>query len=201
MKSITKLSFGALPFAATLVASPCFADDVVVAPPAQQPAPVVVQQQPPAAQQPVAVGTTTTTGANYNGPAVVNSERSTSKTPNGPLLTTGIGAFGVTYVASIVGAAVSTRDAYKNLYMPVVGPWIDLSDRGCSTANPCGNNEGLSKAMIITSGVAQGAGALLIIGSFFIPESTKTETKTTTASWKLTPTFGSQNGVAAVGTF
>src|SRR5262245_10172254 len=68
--------------------------------------------------------------------------------PNAALLTLGLGALGLTYGLSIVSAAVSPREADQNLYIPIVGPWIDLSDRGCN-ARPCGDGEASSKALLV----------------------------------------------------
>ena len=164
----------------------------------QQPAqPVVVQQQP--------ASTTTTTSAPYTEPASDTSEKTIEHHPNRTLLSTGVGVFVVSYGASAVAAAVSDRDADKNLFIPVVGPWIDLGDRNCG-ANPCGNNEDINKAMIITSGIVQGAGVLMALGSLIIPESTSVTEKRTTAKTKpevhVTPvSFAAGAGLGAVGRF
>lgn len=184
----------------TLLSMSAFADDVVVTQPIPAaPAPVQATPVPP-------VGTTRTTAAYYPAqPRTVESERTVSTSPNPTFLRLGLTTFGLTYASSIVAGAVSGRDSDKNLFIPVVGPWIDLNDRGCAS-RPCGDNEGLAKAMIITSGIVQGAGLLLTIGSFFIPSKTTTEEKTTTS--KLKPTFkvapvsyGGGAGLGALGTF
>jgi hypothetical protein len=172
------------------------------APPAQPPQTIVVQQ-PPA--QPT--GTTTTTAAPYIPPGGEQySERTVEKRPNGTLLSTGVGLFVVSYVPSIIAGAVSDRDADKNLFIPVVGPWLDLGDRGCDTRE-CGSREDINKAMIITSGVVQGAGVLLGIGSLIIPESSKVEERRGVAKAykpevRVSPlSFGAGAGVGAVGRF
>lgn len=168
--------------------------------PAQQP--VVVQQQP---AQPVA--TTTTTAAPYNEPAADTSEKTIEHRPNGTLLSTGVGIFVISYGASVVAGAVSSRDEDKNLFIPVAGPWMDLGNRNCGGS--CGQNEGLAKGMIITSGIVQGAGVLLALGSLIIPESTtvtehRTSAKATAPKPKvnvLPVSYGTGAGVGAIGTF
>jgi hypothetical protein len=163
----------------------------------QQPAPVIVQQP---------ASTTTTTAAPYYPPGSDTSERTVEHRPNRTLLSTGVGIFVVSYGASAVAGAISDRESDKNLFIPVVGPWMDLGDRSCSTADPCGNREDINKAMIITSGVVQGAGVLMALGSLIIPETTTVTEKRTTAknepSVAVTPvSFGAGAGVGAVGRF
>lgn len=173
----------------------------------QPPVQSVTVQQPPAQ----AAGTTTTTAAPY-APAPTGSdrhaERSIEHRPNGALLKTGAGLFVLSYAGSVVGGAVSDRDSDKRLFIPVVGPWMDLADRDCG-ARTCGNNEDVAKAMIVTSGIVQGAGILLAIGSLIIPESTSVSEHSTTAKAlppkpeiKVTPvSFAAGAGLGAVGRF
>ncbi len=166
-----------------------------------QPAPVV---QPVPAQpvivQPPPTSTTTTTSA-YVPPSGDVYERETVIRPNRPLLSTGVGIFVIGYGASAVTAAISDRDADKKLFIPVVGPWLDLAERDCDR-NPCGSNEDLNKAMIITSGAVQGAGVLLGIGSLFIPEKVETRRVAAKPEVRLTPvSLGRGAGFGAVGTF
>lgn len=160
------------------------------------PAPVYVQQP---------TSTTTTTAAPYSAPSSDTSERTIEHRPNRTLLSTGVGIFVVSYGASAVAAAVSDRDADKNLFIPVVGPWMDLGDRGCDTRG-CGNREDINKAMIITSGIVQGAGVLMALSSLIVPESTSVSEKRTTAKAKpevrVSPvSFGAGAGLGAVGRF
>jgi len=107
----------------------------------------------------------------------------------------------------VIGGAVSDRDEDKRLFIPVVGPWLDLGQRDCNSGNPCGGNEDLAKAMIISSGVAQGAGVLLALSSLVIPESTSVTERTTTAKVvkpkvNVAPvSFAAGAGIGAVGRF
>lgn len=169
--------------------------NVTVQPPAQQP----VYQQP--------VATTQTTAAPYT--ADTYAEKSVEKRPNSTLLSTGVGMFIISYGASAVAGAVSDREADKNLFIPVVGPWMDLSDRGCD-ARACGGREDINKAMLVTSGIVQGAGVLLALSSLIIPESQSVTERRTTAKVlkpvkpevKFAPVgFAAGGGIGAVGRF
>jgi hypothetical protein len=92
--------------------------------------------------------------------------------PNSALLSSGLFAFGVPYVASVVVASTSNEAADKNLYVPVVGPWTDLANRsGCGGfgQRSC-DNETANKVLLVADGIFQGIGALEIVGAFLMPE-------------------------------
>lgn len=173
-------------------------------------APRTEQEPRGVTQQPVRqppVGTTQTTAAPY-APYVSGgdryAERTVERRPNRSLLSTGTGIFVLSYGSSVVAAAMSDRDADKRLFIPVAGPWMDLSDRGCGPENPCGANEDVARAMIITSGIVQGAGVLMALGSLVIPETTSVQERSTAAkaTVKILPvSFGAGAGVGAVGRF
>jgi hypothetical protein len=175
------------------------AQSVSVAPAAPAPQPIVVQQQP--------TSTTRTTAAPYYGTSGDRlTERTIEKRPNRALLSTGTGIFVLSYGASVVAGAVSDREEDKRLFIPVVGPWMDLAQRDCS-GSACGGNEDLARAMIVTSGIAQGAGVLLALSSLIVPESTSVTERTTTAKAvkpKVTfspVSYSAGAGVGAVGRF
>ena len=100
-------------------------------------------------------------------------------------------------------ALAALWEAKYELFIPVVGPWVDLGNRDCATRS-CGNDD-VAKAMIISSGIAQGVGVLLGVGSLFVPESTTTRTRnevTSKAEVTFTPvSYGSGAGLGAVGRF
>lgn len=88
--------------------------------------------------------------------------------PNFPLLVGGATMIAVTYLPGVVVAATSDHDGDKNLYIPLVGPWIDLIDRGgCGTS--C-ETEAAYKTLLVASGVAQLVGTGLVFASFLVPE-------------------------------
>jgi len=178
---------------------------------AAEPTPETEDAPPPAGQEPAQrppTSTTTTTAAPYYGTSQRVSERIVETRPNPTLLNTGIGLFILSYGGSVVAAAVSNRDEDKRLFIPIVGPWMNLAQRHCSAANPCGATEDVAKAMIITSGVIQGGGLLMAISSLFIPETTTVEERTTLSTKRGRPSFrivplsyGAGAGIGAVGRF
>ena len=160
-----------------------------------QPVQSVTVQQPP-------VSTTTTTASPFV-PSERAYEQTTQKLPNRALLSTGTSIFVVSYVPSLVVAVVSDRDEDKRLFIPVVGPWIDLGQRDCN-ARPCGSREDINKAMIITSGIAQGAGVLLGLSSLFIPETvtTKGTERSAKPEVHVVPvSYADGAGIGAIGRF
>lgn len=185
------LAAGVVAFSWTATAS---ADNVVVQPqqpaqqsaPAAQPAPVVVT---PPAQQPAQ---TTTTSGSVPGPVVVNNgdaPRAESSReyvgPNRALLMSGLIVAGVPYVASVGVAASSKHDGDSNLYIPVVGPWLDMGSRGdCPVGSSACDNETANKFLLGADGVLQAIGTLQIIGAFIFPE---TRSATTIGATKYTP--------------
>jgi hypothetical protein len=159
-------------------------------------------------QQPTTTSTTQTTGAPYYSPGGDRfTERTVHHRPNRVLLGTGTGIFVLSYGASVISGAVSNREEDKNLFIPVVGPWMDLADRNCRAADQCGRTEDVAQAMLITSGVAQGAGVLLALSSLVIPEKTSVTERTTTAKVdkpkvSFAPvSYAAGAGVGAVGRF
>ena len=96
---------------------------------------------------------------------------STYTGPSRALLTTGLVMFTGAYVPAVIVAATNEQPADNHLYVPVVGPWIDLADRP-----PCGvrsigcDTETTNKALLIASGAFQGAGVLLALSSLVFHE-------------------------------
>ena len=88
--------------------------------------------------------------------------------PNRPLLITGGSLLLGSYATSAIVGLANDREADERLAIPVVGPWLDLADRQCDV-QPC-DDEGWSKAALITSGVLQGVGLIGVVSSFFVPE-------------------------------
>jgi hypothetical protein len=126
--------------------------------------------------------------------------------PNSAMLTSGIFAFGVPYVSSVIVGAASSHPGDRNLFVPVAGPWIDLADRHCEVGTSC-NHEGLYKGLLIADGIFQGLGALQIAGAFLFPETVTV----TNAAQRPRPrmagvhfapsSVGTGYGLAAVGLF
>ncbi|MFT3772137.1 MAG: hypothetical protein QM820_42570 [Minicystis sp.] len=120
-------------------------------------------------------------------------------TPNGALIGSGALMLGLSYGGSIVVAAASDRQDDQHLYIPVVGPWMDIANREPCRGYDCGANETANKIMLVTDGVFQGVGMLQIVGGFLFPE---TRTITRAVGVHVTPTVGKNMlGLTASGSF
>jgi hypothetical protein len=136
-----------------------------------------------AVASPLLAWTTTARAQDPNGyyyaPTTVVPPRaeSTYAGPNRALLTTGLISFTGAYVPSVIVGAESSQPADHHLYVPVVGPWLDLADRpGCGIRSIGCDRETTNKVLIIASGVFQGAGVLTTLSSFIFPEHSTTVT-------------------------
>ena len=141
--------------------------------------------------------------------SAANAQHRTNETvvstgPNSSMLGSGLFSFGVPYIASVVVASTSDHPGDNNLYIPVVGPWMDFANRGDCGAlgqRSC-DHETAYKVLLAVDGVFQGIGALEIVGAFLSPE-----TRTVSVATKPRFTVGPSSvgragyGVAAVGTF
>jgi hypothetical protein len=122
------------------------------------------------------------------------------------MLIGGATLLGLGYVPAVITGVQSTRDADHLLYLPVVGPWLDLGNRSCTAAEPC-TNEGISAVLLVIDGAAQLAGGVLMAASFFVPERAARLTTTVGSNDKIgvriTPARMGVDGwgLAAVGDF
>lgn len=87
--------------------------------------------------------------------------------PDVSLLRNGLWTLSVMYTTSVVVAVVSPLPADDYLYIPVAGPWLDLSHRDEQDND---GGEILNKALIVADGVIQALGAANIVLSFIFPE-------------------------------
>jgi hypothetical protein len=161
------------------------------------PATARAQDVPPAAVvEPVAPAaplTTETTTSQATGPSMA-------------MVGSGVGIFALSYLPAVVVGATSGLNADRTLFVPVAGPWIDLTQRpGCAPGTSC-NGENTAKVFIVVDGVFQAIGALTIIGGFL---STAHETTTVRTAADLRPTLHltpvqmgqGGYGMQAIGTF
>jgi hypothetical protein len=141
-------------------------------------------------------------------PATTPAPDTTSRT-TGPslwMLGSGLTVFGFAYVPVVIVGATSGLTADRTLFVPVVGPWIDLAQRpGCSPASTC-NVESSAKVLLVVDGVFQAIGALTILGSFLnvTHESTPVErVASVRPTVRVTPAqMGTGGyGMVALGTF
>jgi hypothetical protein len=127
--------------------------------------------------------------------------------PNSPLLEKGIFTFFASYVPSVIVAVVNDNSYDKRLYIPVVGPWLDLAERpGCGGIGqtPCGT-EAAYKVLLIAVGSFQGLGFLATVVGLAVPERviTTVPAKAGTLTLHLRPAQVGRDGygMQALGTF
>ncbi len=128
----------------------------------------------------------------------------TYQTMNSEVLVGGVVLFGASYGAAAIAASQSERDADRRLYVPLVGPWLDLADRGdCPIENQSCDDETTNKVLIIGDGVLQAAGALLILDAALFPRTVHRTSTTATALRHVKPirVGDGGRGVALRGTF
>lgn len=118
--------------------------------------------------------TTTTTQASYDPSLYADRPTTYSSRPNRPLLVTGSAIFLGSYGATAIQGAFSDNQADEdNNFIPLAGPWMNLSDRPCGIGD-CGTGEDVNQVLLIGSGIAQAAGVAIALSSLFIPEERET---------------------------
>lgn len=139
--------------------------------------------------------TTQTTGAIYETSVAAERPAEPERKPNKAMLITGSAIFLGTYVGSVIVASFSDTNGDDMLFIPLVGPWLDLGQRDCSLGE-CTAREDWNIVTIIGSGAAQAAGIGIALASFLVGERhPKTEAKV-----QVLP-IGMGRGGAGIGAF
>jgi hypothetical protein len=127
---------------------------------------------------------------------------------NAPVFTTGALVFAASYGASVVVAASSDDNNDRGnhrLYVPVVGPWLALSDRGsCDVSLSRCDHETTAKVLLVADGVFQAAGLIGMLDGVFQPSSHRVLQRTAKVDTKIhvTPTVANGDpGLAVFGKF
>jgi hypothetical protein len=127
--------------------------------------------------------------------------------PNLVMLGAGIVSFANAYgIAAVVGAT-SSYQPDRRLFVPVLGPWLDLADRAsCSpTGAPSCHTERVNRASLVIDGVFQGIGVLAIAGALALrwPRSAMTADAPAGPQLALAPVQYAHGGMglAALGNF
>jgi|HubBroStandDraft_2_1064218.scaffolds.fasta_scaffold13058_2 hypothetical protein len=116
----------------------------------------------------------------------------------------GITTFAFSYVPAAVVAATSPRTFDRTLLVPVLGPWIDLTQRPACPSGVC--PELAPKGLLILDGALQTASVLAVVFGL-VSASPASATMTPSASLKPTirlspaPVGASGHGMVALGTF
>jgi hypothetical protein len=91
--------------------------------------------------------------------------------PNRVMLASGLILWGVPYSVGVGVAAESGNQADQHLYVPIVGPWIDLTQRGgCPVGYNSCNTETTNKVLLVGDGIFQAIGTLQVLWAFLRPE-------------------------------
>ena len=123
------------------------------------------------------------------------------------MFTTGAIVFGAAYGASVIAAASSDSNndrGNRRLYVPVVGPWLALNDRGsCDITRSSCDHETTAKVLLIADGVFQAAGIIGMLDGVFQPSSHRVIARSAKLDTKVhvTPTVAQGPGVAVFGRF
>jgi hypothetical protein len=118
---------------------------------------------------------------------------------NPPVFTSGAVLFLGTWAASAIVADTTDHPGADRLYVPLVGPWLALSDWGnCPIANPQCDNNTTDKVLLIADGIFQAAGVLTMIDSLVYPAS---HHRTAVVADKKVHIVPTGTGFAALGHF
>jgi hypothetical protein len=189
-----------------MLAGPAFAQDQPAAnvtvnpPPAQQPAPqpntVVVQPTSEPVEHNVVVVPTPQQAAENN---------ETTTVTNSNVIVTGVLTFGVSYGIAAIAAAQSDRSSDKRMYVPLLGPWLAMSDRGdCPVEESKCDNETTDKILMAVDGVFQAVGVVTAVYGVLSPVTVTHSTTTAKSGVHVVPVSrgdGHSAGLGIAGSF
>lgn len=90
--------------------------------------------------------------------------------PNTPTITTGVLTFGVSYGAALIAASVSDTAEDRRMFVPLLGPWLDLADRPtCPVAETECDRTTTTKILIGADGVFQAIGVVVAVYGLLTP--------------------------------
>jgi hypothetical protein len=140
-------------------------------------------------------------------PVVTQETTSQARGPSMAMVGSGVVIFGLSYVPAVIAGSVSNLPADRTLFVPIAGPWIDLTQRpGCPASSSSCNAETTNKVLLVTDGVFQAVGALTVLGGFLTTAHETTTVQRAAAlhpALKLSPaSIGAGGyGMVAVGAF
>ena len=129
---------------------------------------------------------------------------------NAPMFAAGAALFALSYGASVITAATNDDERGNNrLYVPVVGPWLALNERGdCDILRSSCDHETTVKVLLIADGVFQAAGVIGMLDGLLRPSthrvllsSNKIDTRTRVRPTMISSAGGSAPGVSVRGAF
>jgi hypothetical protein len=98
-------------------------------------------------------------------PAQATAERPPGSFTNGAaLLLSGVVTFGLSYVPAVMTASESSLPVDRQLYTPIVGPWLDLASRpNCGVGGVSCKAEVANQALLIADGFFQGLAVIQVL--------------------------------------
>jgi hypothetical protein len=121
--------------------------------------------------------------------------------PNAELIASGFFTLALPYFASVVAASASTRNGDNFLYVPVAGPWMDLSNRSdCPPVGTC-TNEPAYRVLLVADGILQGFGALEMLSGFMFPVPHSANSRSSPEVTVVPRVSPAGAGITAVGRF
>jgi hypothetical protein len=116
----------------------------------------------------------------------------------------GITSLAFSYAPAAVVAATSGLTIDRTLLVPVIGPWIDLTQRPACPGGVCSDNA--SKELLVLDGAFQAASLLAIIVGLVSPSPlsatvSPSASPTPTIRVSAAPVGASGHGMVALGTF
>lgn len=89
--------------------------------------------------------------------------------PNVPIAVTGLALFVASYGAAVIAAADTNRSSDHKLFIPLVGPWLDIGKTGTCANAPC-TGRAADAVLIALDGSVQAVGLVLGIAGLLAPE-------------------------------
>ena len=157
----------------------------LAAPPAgPQPPPTT---PPPASPQPTPA-TETTSGASLG--------------PNLPMIGTGALGLFLSYVPAVIVASRSNVSSDNDLYIPVIGPWIDIADRpGCGPGFISCRAETADQVLLVIDGIFQAWGVGAALAGIIVKDRAAATKATATVRFAPAHVGATGYGLAAFASF
>jgi hypothetical protein len=137
------------------------------------------------------------------GPPVA-SDPSAGSAPNRVVIATGLLTWGIAYVPALVVGSESNVYSDARLFVPVLGPWLDVADRPlCGPGSVSCRIEPWNELAIVVDGVFQAWGIGAAIAGIFVKEHPPTSSTPSSSALRFAPTRmgASGAGFAAFGSF